>query len=81
MRASTGGVVRLRDAKPAQAGSTPAPPSITLRVCRETYQTEGGFPVKFARTFGGVAAVCSVGIVLAMACDHLAALLDAALAF
>ena len=37
--------------------------------------------MKFARTCGGIAAVCSVGIVLALACDHLAALLDAALMF
>ena len=35
--------------------------------------------MKFARTCGGFAAVCSVGIVLALACDRLAALLDAAL--
>jgi len=76
-----GGAVRLRDAKPAQAGSTPAPPSITLRVCRETYQAEGGYFMKLACTCGGIAAVCSVGITLALVCEKLASLLDAALAF
>ena len=36
--------------------------------------------VKFARTCGGFAAVLSVGIVLALGCEHFAALLDAAIA-
>lgn len=36
--------------------------------------------MKFARTCAGLGAVCSVGIALALLCDHLAALLDAALA-
>ena len=36
--------------------------------------------MRFARTCGGIAAVCSVGIALALLCDHLAALLDAAIA-
>lgn len=40
---------------------------------------KGGYPVKFARTCAGFGAVLSAGIVLALACDHLAALLDAAL--
>ena len=43
--------------------------------------TKGGSPVKFARTCGGFAAVVSVGIVLALSCEHFAALLDTALAF
>lgn len=42
---------------------------------------KGGHPVKFARTVSGFAAVVSVGIVLALGCEHFAALLDAALAF
>ena len=37
--------------------------------------------MKFARTCGGFAAVVSVGIVLALGCEHFAALLDTALAF
>lgn len=36
--------------------------------------------MRFARTCGGFAAVLSVGIVLALSCEHFAALLDAALA-
>ena len=40
---------------------------------------EGGRTMKFARTCGGFAAVLSVGITLALACDHWAALLDKAL--
>jgi len=36
--------------------------------------------LKFARTCAGLGAVCSVGIALAQLCDHLAALLDAAIA-
>ena len=84
-----GGAVRLRDAKPAQAGSTPAPPSIpceyvgkqTIFVASRKSSKEGGHPVKFARTVSGFAAVVSVGIVLALGCEHFAALLDAALAF
>ena len=48
---------------------------------RPPFRKKGGLPMKFARTCGGIAAVCSVGIVLALACDHLAALLDAALMF
>lgn len=35
--------------------------------------------MKLARTCAGLGAVLSVGIVLALSCDHLAALLDAAL--
>ena len=35
--------------------------------------------VKFARTCAVVGAVLSVGITLALMCDHLAALLDAAI--
>ena len=35
--------------------------------------------MKFARTCGGLAAVCSVGITLALVCEKLASLLDAAL--
>ena len=35
--------------------------------------------MRFARACGGFAAVLSVGIVLALSCEHLAALLDAAL--
>ena len=35
--------------------------------------------MRFARTCGGLAAVLSVGIVLALRCEHLAALRDAAL--
>ena len=35
--------------------------------------------MKFACTCAGFGAVLSAGIVLALACDHLAALLDAAL--
>ena len=35
--------------------------------------------MKFARTCAGFGAVCSVFIVLALWCDHMAALLDAAL--
>lgn len=35
--------------------------------------------MKIARTCGVFAAVLSVGITLALMCDHLAALLDAAL--
>ena len=35
--------------------------------------------MKLARTCAGFGAVLSVGIVLALVCDHLAALLDAAL--
>ena len=35
--------------------------------------------MRFARTCGSFAAVLSVGIVLALGCDRLAALLDAAL--
>jgi len=35
--------------------------------------------LKFARTCAGLGAVCSVGITLALLCDHLAALLDKAL--
>ena len=41
---------------------------------------KGGLSVKFARTCAGLGAVCSVGIALALLCDHLAALLDAAIA-
>lgn len=41
---------------------------------------KGGLPVKLARTCAGIGAVCSVGIALALLCDHLAALLDAAIA-
>lgn len=37
--------------------------------------------MKIARTVSGFAAVVSVGIVLALGCEHFAALLDAALAF
>ena len=37
--------------------------------------------MKLARTCGGIAAVCSVGITLALACEKLASLLDAALMF
>ena len=44
------------------------------------FMRKGGLPVKFARTCAGLGAVCSVGIALALLCDHLAALLDAALA-
>lgn len=40
---------------------------------------KGGYPVKFARACGGFAAVLSVGLVVALGCDQLAALLDAAL--
>lgn len=40
---------------------------------------KGGLPVKFARTCAQLGAVLSAGITLALACDHLAALLDAAL--
>lgn len=36
--------------------------------------------MRFARACGQMAAVLSVGIVLALSCDHWAALLDAALA-
>ena len=36
--------------------------------------------MKFARACGGFAAVLSVGIWLAIGCDRMAALLDAALA-
>ena len=36
--------------------------------------------MRFARTCAGLGAVCSVGIALALLCDHMAALLDAALA-
>ena len=36
--------------------------------------------MKLARACGGFAAVLSVGIVLALSCEQLAALLDAALA-
>lgn len=36
--------------------------------------------MRFARTCGGIAAVLSVGIWLAIGCEQLAALLDAALA-
>ena len=49
-------------------------------VLRPAFLTKGGFPVKFARACGGLAAVLSVGLWLALSCDHLAALLDAALA-
>lgn len=35
--------------------------------------------MRFARTCAGLGAVCSVGITLALLCDRLAALLDAAL--
>lgn len=35
--------------------------------------------MKLARTCAGFGAVLSAGITLALACDHLAALLDAAL--
>ena len=35
--------------------------------------------MRFARTCAGLGAVLSVGIVLALSCEHLAALLDAAL--
>lgn len=35
--------------------------------------------MKFARACGGLAAVLSVGLWLAATCDHLAALLDAAI--
>lgn len=35
--------------------------------------------MKFARTIGGLAAVVSVTITLALGCEHFAALLDAAL--
>lgn len=37
--------------------------------------------MKFARTCAGLGAVLTVGISLAMLCDHLAALLDAAICF
>lgn len=37
--------------------------------------------MKLARTCGGIAAVCSVVITLALACEKLASLLDAALMF
>ena len=40
---------------------------------------KGGKPVKFARTCAQLGAVLSAGITLALACDRLAALLDAAL--
>ena len=40
---------------------------------------KGGSPVKFARTIGGLAAVVSVTITLALSCERFAALLDAAL--
>lgn len=36
--------------------------------------------MRFARTCASIGAVCSVGIALALLCDHMAALLDAALA-
>ena len=42
-------------------------------------RTKGGLPVKFARTCAQLGAVLSVGITLALACDHWAALLDKAL--
>ena len=57
-----------RQAPPA--GATPAPPD---QIRKEVN------PVKFARACGGFAAVLYVGLTLALACDHLAALLDAAL--
>lgn len=47
---------------------------------KKTERMKGGLPVKFARTCGGFAAVLSVGIVLALSCEQLAALLDAAIA-
>lgn len=37
--------------------------------------------MKFARTCAGFGAVLTVGISLALLCDHLAALLDAAICF
>ena len=42
-------------------------------------QNRGGEIVKLARTCAQLGAVLSVGITLALMCDHLAALLDAAL--
>ncbi len=36
--------------------------------------------MKFARTLAGLGAVCSAGIALALLCEHMASLLDAALA-
>ena len=36
--------------------------------------------MRFARTCASIGAVCSIGIALALLCDHMAALLDAALA-
>ena len=36
--------------------------------------------MRFARTCAGLGAVCSAGSALALPCDHLAALLDAAIA-
>ena len=44
------------------------------------FNQKGGNPMRFARTCAGLGAVCSVGIALALLCDHLAALLDAAIA-
>ena len=38
------------------------------------------YPVKFARTIGGLAAVVSVIIMMAAGCEQLAAMLDAAIA-
>ncbi len=46
---------------------------------RGAQKRKGGLPVKFARTCAQLGAVLSAGITLALACDRLAALLDAAL--
>lgn len=46
---------------------------------RGAKKQKGGNPVKFARTCAQLGAVCSVGITLALACEKLASLLDAAL--
>lgn len=40
---------------------------------------KGGSTMRFARACGGLAAVFGVGIALALCCEQLAALLDAAL--
>ena len=62
-----------------ESGARSSVPSVEP-VLRPAFLTKGGFPVKFARACGGLAAVLSVGLWLALSCDHLAALLDAALA-
>lgn len=46
---------------------------------RGAIKQKGGLPVKFARACGGFAAVLSVGFVVALGCEQLAALLDAVL--